>query len=171
VPTSRKKHLARSFPPIVAKNADTLILGSSPGVASLDAKEYYAYRQNTFWRILSDLYDMPVATYRQKRAIILKNRLALWDVLKECLRVGSGDNKISRSVPNKLEIFFERHRTIRRVFLNGNKAAAEFERLYKNFDKDLQKRIKVSVLPSTSPAHARLRYPQKRKLWAVLKKS
>ena len=59
-----------SFEPIADTNAVVLILGSMPGAASLEAGQYYAHRQNSFWRIMAKLLsfapDLPYSAKIQE---------------------------------------------------------------------------------------------------------
>ena len=48
------------FPPSIDKKCHTLILGSMPGVTSLQQQQYYAHPQNRFWRIIRALDDPSV---------------------------------------------------------------------------------------------------------------
>ena len=41
-----------SFPPIIKKDSKILILGSIPGIRSLEMQQYYAHPQNKFWKII-----------------------------------------------------------------------------------------------------------------------
>ena len=41
-----------SFPPIVDEHSEILILGSVPGVKSLQMQQYYAHPQNQFWKLM-----------------------------------------------------------------------------------------------------------------------
>ena len=51
--------MLQGFPPVVAPNTHTMILGSFPGEASLDAAQYYAHPRNQFWRLLGAVLGEP----------------------------------------------------------------------------------------------------------------
>lgn len=163
------QHRARCFPPLVAGRPRGVILGSMPGVPSLQRQEYYGNPQNAFWRIMAQVYAMPAGTYPQKLNIIRRNHLALWDVMADCLRTGSEDAKIDkRSVAlNDFAGFFKKYPSIRYVFLNGGRAAGEFMgKVLPALPSKIQARIVCIHLPSTSPAHARMRPAEKAAVWA-----
>lgn len=164
------RHTARSFPYIATKAAHTLILGSMPGVKSLEAGQYYAHQQNAFWKIMSRIYDAPVGSYAQRTALIRENNLALWDVLKECERHGSLDSAISRDsiAVNDFAAFFRRHPSVTRVFFNGSTAEAEFrKRVLPSLD--CAARLTLARLPSTSPAHAGMTFEEKLAAWRAVR--
>src|SRR6478672_7124744 len=120
-----------SFAPIADENAEVLILGSMPGRASLAAGQYYAHRQNAFWRILCELLQIDASSAYEERAQALKSaRIALWDVLQSCTREGSLDAAIEREtqIANDFRTFFARHEKIRCVCFNGATAEACFAR-------------------------------------------
>src|SRR6185503_14480383 len=114
--------LIHSFDPIEDRNAEVLVLGSMPGQASLDASQYYAHRHNAFWRIIAELLHFDVASPYAVRIEALKAaRIALWDVLQSCTRVGSLDSMIQgrTQLANDFRTFFRDHPKITRVFFNG----------------------------------------------------
>ena len=79
-----------SFPPIVFNDSKILILGSVPGVKSLEMQEYYAHPQNKFWRILFEQFNENFTeNYVEKIKFLKKNKIAVWDVIDYCERVGS----------------------------------------------------------------------------------
>ena len=83
------------FAPIVDEHSRILILGSMPGIKSLEQQEYYAHPQNRFWRLLALLLQEDVPQdYSAKQALLHKHHLALWDTLGYCERVGSLDSNI-----------------------------------------------------------------------------
>lgn len=153
-----------SFPPLASKDSRILILGSMPGAASLAAGQYYAHPQNSFWRIMGALFDAgPDKPYDERTAILLGHGVAVWDVLQGCVRPGSLDVDIRDEVPNDFPVFFAAHPAISRVYLNGGKAAAS----YKKFVAD-RCGVPAEKLPSTSPAHAGMRFEDKLALWRVI---
>ena len=163
---------AACFPPIISSAPQALILGSMPGIRSLEEQQYYAHPQNSFWKILGTLFDMPVAAYPQRVALIKKNRLALWDVLSTCERPGSLDSKIDPETieVNDFNTFLQEYAQIKRVFFNGATAEKEFtRRVLPRLPKSVAARLTLKRLPSTSPAHAGLRVEKKLKEWSIVK--
>lgn len=166
------RHRAPCFAPIAARRPEKLILGTAPGVKSLAEQQYYAHPQNQFWRIMGMLFDMPVATYAQRVALIKKNRLALWDVLSDCERHGSLDSNIDPDTieVNDFERFFAQYPRITDVFFNGGTAEKEFvRRVMPQLPEEMSMRLKMKRLPSTSPAHAGMRLEKKIKEWSTVK--
>lgn len=151
----------RSFAPIVDQHSKILILGSVPGIKSLEAKQYYAHPQNKFWNIIFEIFEQDFTTdYLQRIKILQKNKIALWDVIDSCERNGSLDSEIRNEEANQIADLLERHPNIQAIFCNGQKS-------YKNLQKILGKNFKlpIHVLPSTSPAYAGMRYNQKLAVW------
>lgn len=91
----------KSFAPIADEQSRILILGSMPGIKSLEQQEYYAHPQNRFWRLLALLLNEDVPqNYAVKQALLHKHHLALWDTLGYCERDGSLDSSIKNEAPN-----------------------------------------------------------------------
>src|ERR1017187_8768758 len=87
-----------SFAPIENRSARVLVLGSMPGVESLRADHYYAYRHNAFWPIMGELFGAGPAVSYEKRILTLKRAgLALWDVMASCVLEGSLDSDIDEA--------------------------------------------------------------------------
>ena len=155
--------IVRSFAPIAAPDAHTLILGSMPGVASLEAREYYAHPRNAFWPIMGALFSAgPDLPYAERVARLMANGVAVWDVLQSCKREGSLDANIHAEVPNNFSAFFARHQNIRCIGLNGGNAATSFRT---HAASKLPVGASVRLLPSSSPAHAARSLEQKCALW------
>jgi TDG/mug DNA glycosylase family protein len=160
------KILLFCFEPIADCNAEILILGSMPGQESLAAGQYYANRRNAFWKIMAELLGFnPDSSYETRLHKLKAARIALWDVLQSCTRVGSLDAKIAADsiTANDFRSFFRAHQKIHTVFFNGAKA----ESTYRQYVLPTVSAVPVSYvrLPSTSPAHASLCYEQKLHIW------
>ena len=153
-----------SFPPIVSKDSKLLILGSVPGIKSLEMQEYYAHPQNKFWRILFELFQEDfTADYAEKIELLKKNKIAVWDVIDSCERKGSLDTEIKNEAHHDILQLLQDFPSIKVIFCNGQKS---FKSLRKIFPDDLK--ILILVLSSTSPAYT-IPYQQKLKDWSVLK--
>jgi len=157
-----------SFPPITGPGATRLILGSMPGKASLEARQYYAHPRNYFWRMMSSILNVPAeASYETRCEALIGQGLALWDVLKTCERSSSLDADIvdSSIIPNDFETFLSQHVGIRTIFFNGAKA----EKTYlQHVHPGLPERfagIRLVRLPSTSPANASIPFEVKLQHW------
>jgi double-stranded uracil-DNA glycosylase len=157
---------AHSFAPIADPDAEILILGSMPGRESLRAGQYYAHPRNAFWKIVGELLRIePSSDYEAKTQALRSARIAVWDVLESCTRVGSLDASIEAGTikPNDFRIFYRRHAEIRRVFFNGAAAQSYYRRhVLPGLDVATLSYLR---LPSTSPAHASLSAAQKLRAW------
>jgi TDG/mug DNA glycosylase family protein len=159
-----------SFPPIASGMPRVLILGTMPGKVSLRERQYYAHPQNAFWRIIGGILGVdPASPYDARVAAVQSAGIAVWDVLKSCIRESSLDSAIDASsvLPNDFAAFFAEHPQIRRICFNGAKAEALFmkhvrPRLPANPD------VQYLRLPSTSPANASLTLPEKVRAWQAI---
>lgn len=137
------------FPPVEDENARVLIVGSMPSVASLDASFYYGHPRNAFWPIMANVFSEKIPeAIEEKKALLTKNNLALWDVYASCIREGSLDSAIRAGEKNDFASFFKTHPKIRAVLCNGGTA-------YRMFDPSVCPHICVLRLPSTSPAYTK----------------
>lgn len=158
--------MLKGLPPIAAPDSRLLILGSMPGVASLQARRYYAHPRNSFWPIMGDLVGaLPDLPYEARLEALLGAGVALWDVMAACERAGSLDaNILPETVqPNDFLAFFAVHRQIRHICFNGGAAETCFRRrVLPGLPQPWPPMIR---LPSTSPAFAAKRYREKLQEW------
>lgn len=142
-----------------------------PGIASLQAGQYYAHPRNGFWPVLEAVWGIPAAASYAARARAVKQAgIAVWDVLASCRRRSSLDSDIDpRSiVVNDFTGFFRGHPAIRAIAFNGGTAAQLFRRhVLPDLAAPLRE-LPMLQLPSTSPANARLTLADKRRAWSVI---
>ncbi|GAS96719.1 T/U mismatch-specific DNA glycosylase [Mycolicibacterium canariasense] len=150
------------LPPLIGPGARLLICGNMPSVMSLASGEYYGNPRNAFWRITAEIVGFPAdAPYPARVAALRSHGIAVWDVLRSCVREGSLDSTVrpDSMVPNDFATFFERHPTIERMVFNGAAAEANYRRLVR--DAPAKPSLRV---PSTSPAQT-MRYAEKLAAW------
>ncbi|SIT95602.1 G/U mismatch-specific uracil-DNA glycosylase [Epilithonimonas bovis DSM 19482] len=153
-----------SLPPIVDNSSKILILGSVPGVKSLQMQQYYAHPQNNFWKLMFHLLDTEFSSdYHTRLQLLKKHRIALWDVIESCERKGSKDTDIKSEIDNDIQELINSHPNIKIIFCNGQKS-------YKNLLKVVGKNfiIPIVVLPSTSPLHT-IKFEEKLEQWKIIK--
>lgn len=147
------------LPPLVDERARVLILGSFPSVASLEARQYYAHRQNHFWRILAAVLGQPLAAmdYAVRTAAVQAAGIAIWDVYAACRREGSLDSAIRAAAANDIAALKSIAPRLRRVCFNG-KTAGKFAPAL------AASGLETFVLPSSSPAYT-LPFAAKLAVW------
>lgn len=140
------------------------MLGSLPGEASLEARQYYAHPRNAFWRLMSGVIDKNLIDldYEERLAALQNARVGLWDVIASARRKGSLDASIRNPQAVSLEDKIADLPNLRALAFNGGKAA----RLGRRILADTQ--LRLIDLPSSSPAHARP-LSEKASAWSVLK--
>ena len=157
-------HVVHPFAPVFDAHSRVLVLGSLPSVRSRENHFYYGHPQNRFWRVLAAVFHSDVPqTVEEKTALLLKNGVALWDVIAECDVSGSSDASIRAAVPNDLSRILSRCR-IEHIYANGQTAAKLYTRLQAPLSG-----MAITPLPSTSPANAAWTLPKLCDAWQVLR--
>lgn len=146
--------------PVIDARCRILVLGSFPGVASLQAAAYYAHPRNQFWPLVGTVIgvDLPALPYPQRLDALLAAGIGLWDVIGACSRRGSLDAAIRDAQSNDLAAFCAQWPALVRVCFNGRtagRAAAQLD----------ASGLDLYHLPSTSPAHAGMPFAAKLAHW------
>ena len=154
--------LLQGLPPVIAASTRLVVLGSFPGVASLQAQQYYAHPRNHFWPILSALWntDLKALPYGERLQQMLAHGLGLWDVYSSCEREGSLDSAIQQPEFNDLAGLTRLAPRLQAVAHNGGESARAMRHT-----RGLG--FPVHRLPSTSPANASWSFERKLAAWRL----
>ena len=146
--------------PVISTQTRVVVLGSFPGVASLQAQQYYGHPRNHFWPILSALWqiDLVALPYATRLQVMLTHRLGLWDVYASCRREGSLDSAIEQAQLNDLASLARIAPGLRAIVHNGGESARAMVHTR-------ALGLPVSRLPSTSPANASWSFERKLGAW------
>ena len=156
----RVKH---TFEPVWNRQSEILILGTFPSVKSRENHFYYGHPQNRFWKLIAGIFQEPVPdTTEEKKELILRHRLALWDVIDECDIAGSADSSIRNVVASDIAGLLTRS-GIHTIIANGARA-------YELNQKQqlTQSGIQAYKLPSTSPANAAWSFQRLQEAWSAV---
>ena len=155
--------LNHPIPPVYDSDSKVLILGSFPSVKSREQQFFYGHKQNRFWRVMAQVLGCAVPEdITQKRAMLLANHIAVWDVIASCEITGSSDASIRNVVPNDLSQILTAA-DIRAIYTNGSKA----HQLYQKYIFPINGR-EAQLLPSTSPANAGYSLERLVEAWRVV---
>ncbi len=137
--------------PVYDENSESLILGTMPSPKSRETGFYYGHPKNKFWPVMAAVFEEEKIpeTIEEKKVFLIKNHIALWDVLRSCQISGASDQSIKDPVPNDIAGLVSKTK-IKKIFTTGKKAGE----LYRRFCMEATG-IKNIGLPSTSPANCR----------------
>lgn len=156
--------IVHPIPPVYDKDSRILILGSFPSVKSREAGFFYGHPQNRYWKVLAAVFEEEFPeTIPQRRAFLLRNQIAAWDVIGACDITGSSDASIKNVQVNDLRIILETAQ-IRSVYVNGRTA----EKMYNKYTFAMTGRSCI-CLPSTSPANAAWSLERLIEAWRVIR--
>ena len=145
--------VTHEFPALFDDNSEVLLLGSIPSPKSREQGFYYGHPQNRFWKVLASVLSEPLpATIDEKKSMLLKHHIALWDVLDSCTIIGASDTSIEDVVPNDIASLLAKTQ-IMRIFCTG----ATAHKLYEKYC-EKSSGIKAIKLPSTSPANCAVKF-------------
>ena len=137
------------FPPVYNEESKVLILGSFPSVKSRQIDFYYGNKQNRFWRTICGFFGEEIPeTPQEKTVFLLKNKIAVWDMITACEVTGSSDASIKNEELANLEEVLSNAK-IEKILLNGALSYNLFMRKYASLSEMAVK------MPSTSPANPR----------------
>ena len=156
-------HSTHGFGAVYDYNSRILILGSHPSVKSKEQGFFYMHSSNRFWKVLSRILnvDFMSATISERKSLLLKNNIALYDVIEECDIVGSSDSTIRNVVYADIDTIVNSSH-ITHIFLNGKTAYTLFLKAFPNYA-DI-----ATLLPSTSPANASYSLDNLLSEWSVI---
>ena len=144
-----EKSIKHPIPPVYDANSEILILGSFPSVKSREIGFFYGHKQNRFWKVTSAVFNEKTPeSLEEKKEFLLRNHIAVWDVIASCEIKGSSDASIKNVKANDLSVILDNSR-VEQIYVNGKTA----EKMYNKYIFHSLKRECI-VLPSTSPANA-----------------
>ena len=150
--------------PVYDKDSKVLILGSFPSVKSREEGFFYGHPQNRFWKVTASIFDEEIPrTPQEKKAFLIRNHIALWDVIGACDIDGSSDSSIRNVKVNDISMILTTA-DIKAIYLNGKKAY----HLYQQYLEPVIQREGV-CLPSTSPANAVWSLEKLKQAWSVIR--
>ena len=147
--SAKYEHVVHGFGPLYDPECRILMLGSIPSPKSREQAFYYGHPQNRFWKVMAGVLEEPVPqTIEEKRRMMLKHHVALWDSLEECDICGASDSSIKNPVPTDISRIIKESK-ISRIYTTGTAAYT----YYTKYNYPLTG-IEAVRLPSTSPANA-----------------
>ncbi len=143
-----------AFQPYYNKNSRILILGSFPSVKSREEGFYYGNKKNRFWKTLAQTFNDPLPiTIDEKKKLLNKYKIALYDVVESSSLKGSSDLELQKdyTLVSNLDKLLPPYTKVEKILCNGKLA---YNLTIENFDFN----IPVKYMQSTSPVNPRYRF-------------
>ncbi|WP_115562944.1 DNA-deoxyinosine glycosylase [Xanthomonas arboricola] len=169
-----KNAVRDGLPAHIPNDCRVLVLGSMPGIASLEAGRYYAHPRNRFWPVMHALLGIDAAaTYAARMQALNAQGVGLWDVIGQCARRGSLDAAIVADsvVVNPLPALLAGLPQLRMVACNGAAAAQAWHRHVQPLLSQDARSVPLLALPSTSPANAAWSLPRLCAAWQPVREA
>ena len=116
-----KQIVNHSFDAYYQSNSKLLVLGSIPSIKSRELGFYYMHPKNRFWKVISKVFEEKYPeTLENKKEFLKRNKIALWDVIKQCEIEASSDSSISNVVPNDITSLLQQTK-IETIYTTGKK--------------------------------------------------
>ena len=159
--TKEYTHVTHPFPALYNKESEILILGSLPSVKSREQMFFYGHPQNRFWKVIAAVLNEPVPkNIEEKKAMLYRHHVALWDTIYSCDIIGSSDSSIKNAVPADISRILKAA-NIQTIIANGGTAF----RLYERYCEPVTGRP-AALCPSTSPANAAFSLERLSECWS-----
>jgi TDG/mug DNA glycosylase family protein len=144
------ERVSHGFGPFYDEESRILILGSFPSVKSREVNFYYGNSQNRFWKVIAAMAGVDVPErVNDKKELLRRTHIALYDVVDSCFIEGSKDDSITDVRVTDLSAILRETKIAGRIYTNGKKA----HELYMTYMYPVYETEAVN-LPSTSSANA-----------------
>ena len=156
--------MLEGLPPLINAHTRVLILGSFPGVRSLQSQQYYGHPQNQFWKLIfsiilaSSREEYCASSYEIRSNHMLQRGIGCWDVYASCEREGSLDSAIRNAQLNDLASLKNLCPKLQAIAHNGGES-------YSHAKHTEALGLPVYKLPSSSPANATWSFERKLFAW------
>ena len=158
-----QERVTHTLSPIYDATSRVLILGSMPSPKSRETGFYYGHPQNRFWRVMSYILNEPLPqTNDEKRSLLMRHHIALWDVLFSCDICGAADQSIQNPVANDLNRIIKAA-PIGAIFATGRAAERYYNQLCRHTVGQ-----NIIALPSTSAANCRYSFEKLAKSYEAI---
>lgn len=161
--------MLKGLAPLVSPQTRLLILGSFPGVVSLQTQRYYGHPQNHFWPVLEAIYSCSptktgASSYEIRSNWLLSKGLGVWDVYASCTREGSLDSQIRGAVLNDFSSLMLQCPNLQAVAHNGGESFRHSKRVEESMQGCAVQREGNSNVTSNVNSNVNSRAPQFYKL-------
>ena len=153
-----------SLSPWVGDNPKVLILGTMPGDKSLELQAYYCNPNNSFWKLMFEIFGECDECNMTKKEYITSKGIALWDCLASGVTKGSMDSGYDESTlkGSDIQSLLDEYPTIHTIVLNGLTKTVEYFHQYC----EIKSNVEVVELPSTA---SYISFEEKLKQWNRVK--